>query len=123
MDGAYKSALRGSRLFMLLLELAHLPAVILLVLVVAAGVTVPVAVPFAVSIGHSSVGQSAAAFGVLVGTVVATLTTWFGFRKARTSQPTSRFLGFSSRIWSVAIPLAYFTGVAFGIYLCALFYF
>ena len=108
---------------MLLPELAHLPAVMLLVFVVASGVIFPVAVPFAVSLGHSSVGQLVAAFGVLVGTVVAMLTTWFAFRTARRSQPTARFLGFSSRIWSIAIPLAYFTGIAFGIYLCMLFYF
>jgi uncharacterized membrane protein YdcZ (DUF606 family) len=94
----------------------------LLVMIVVTGVALPVAVPFAANIGHSSAAQLAAAFGVLIGTVVATLTTWFGFRAARRALPNGRFLGFSSRIWSVAIPLAYFTGIAFGIYLCVLFY-
>ena len=107
---------------MVLPDIVYLPAVMLLAMVVVTGVALPVAVPFAASIGHSSVSQMAAAFAVLIGTVVATLTTWFGFRASRRALPTGRFLGFSSRIWSVAIPLAYFTGVAFGIYLCVLFY-
>ena len=107
---------------MLLPEIAHLPAVMLLVMVVVTGVALPVAVPFAASIAHSSVGQWATAFGVLLVTVVATLTTWFGYRASRRTAPTGRFLGFSSRIWSIAIPLAYLSGVAFGIYLCVLFY-
>jgi len=107
---------------MLLPEIVHLPAVMLLVMVVATGVALPVAVPFAAGIAQASVGQWAAAFGVLAGTVVATLTTWFGFRASRRALPGGRFLGFSGRIWSVAIPLAYFTGIAFGIYLCVLFY-
>ena len=107
---------------MLLPEIVHLPAVMILVMVVVAGVALPVAVPFAATFGHGSVGQLATAFGVLIGTVVTTLTTWFGFRASRRALPTGRFLGFSSRIWSVAIPLAYFTGIAFGIYLCVLFY-
>ena len=107
---------------MLLPEIVHLPAVMLLVMAVVSGIALPVAVPFAASLTHTSIGQWAASFGVLVGTLVATLTTWFGFRAARRSLPTARFLGFSGRLWSVAIPLAYFTGVGFGIYLCALFY-
>jgi len=108
---------------MLLPELLHLPAVMLLVLVVATGIIFPMAIPLAASIGHSSAGQLCAAFGVLVGAVVATLTTWFGFRTARRSLPTACFLGFSSRIWSIAIPLAYLAGIGFGVYLCVLFYF
>jgi hypothetical protein len=107
---------------MLLPEIVHLPAVMLLVLVVITGVALPVAVPFAASIAQSSVGQWAAAFGVLLGTGIATWTAWFGFRASRRALPTGRFLGFTSRIWSIAIPLAYFTGIAFGIYLCVLFY-
>jgi len=107
---------------MLLPEIVHLPAVLLLVIIVVTGVALPVAVPFAVSIAHSSVGQWATAFGVLFGTVVATLTTWFGFRASRRAQQSTRFLGFSSKIWSVAILLAYFTGIAIGVYLCVLFY-
>jgi len=107
---------------MLLPELAHLPAVILLVMVVATGVALPLAVPFAAGLGHSTIGQWAGAFGVVAGTVVATVVTWFGFRASRRSPHEAHFLGFSRRIWSIAIPLGYFTGVGFGVYLCVLFY-
>jgi len=103
-------------------DIVHLPAVMLLVMVVASGIALPVAVPFSLSIAHSSVVQWMAAFGVLIGTAVATFVTWFGFRASRRSLPTVRFLGVTSRIWSMAIPLGYFTGLAFGVYLFLLFY-
>lgn len=103
-------------------EIVHLPAVMLLVMAVASGIALPVAVPFAISLAPSSISQWAGTIGVLVGTIISTYTTWFGFRAARKSLPTAQFLGFSSRLWSVAIPLGYFTGFAFGVYLLFLFY-
>jgi len=81
---------------MFLPEIVHLPAVMLLVMVVVTGVALPVAIPFAASIDHSSVGQWATVFGVLFGTVVARFTTWFGFRASRRALPTGHFLGFST---------------------------
>jgi hypothetical protein len=107
----------------LLPEIVHLPAIMLLVMVVGSGIAMPAAVPFALSVAHSPDGSWLTAIGAIVLAVIANLTTWFGFRRARRALPTAHFLGFSSRIWSIAIPLAYLAGVGNGIYLCALFYF
>jgi hypothetical protein len=105
---------------MLLPEILHLPAVMLLVMVVGSGISLIAGIPFAIHTAHSSL---ATAFGVLVGLAVANLTTWYGFRAALKAKPNAHFLGFTSRIWSITIPLAYCSGIAFGVYLFILFYF
>jgi len=107
---------------MLLPELLHLPSAILMAVITASGVLLPVSVPFAASLTQSSGDKWIHALGVIMVTVTSALATWFAFRTARRSTPTGRFLGWSGRIWTVAIPLAYFTGMAFGTYLCFLFY-
>jgi hypothetical protein len=105
---------------MFLPEIIHLPAIILLVLVVVSGIALPTAVPFAVT--HSSPGQWGLAFGAVLGAVGTNLGAWFGYRAARRALRNTCFLGFTSRLWSVGIPLAYIAGLGFGIYLCFLFY-
>lgn len=105
---------------MLLPEILHLPAIMLLVMAMGSGISLIAGIPFAIQTAHSSL---ATAFGVLIGSAVANLTTWYGFRAAHKAKSNARFLGFTSRIWLIAIRLAYFSGIAFGVYLFILFYF
>jgi hypothetical protein len=105
---------------MLLPEIVHLPAIILLVMVVGAGTTLPTAIPYALGIGRS--GNWGLAVGVIVGAAVSNLVVWFSFRAALRAARTANFLGFSRSVWLAGIALSYLAGLGQGIYLLAQFY-
>ena len=107
---------------MLLPEIVHLPAVLLLALVVVSGTAVVTVIPFVAALLRVADGQWLSAVGAVIGTLLLNAAAWFGFRTALRGEASSRFLGFSSRLWLIGVSLAYLTGVGFGIYLCFLFY-
>jgi len=105
---------------MLLPEILHLPAVMLLMMTAGSGITIIMGIPFAVHVFHSSF---LLALATLILSAIANLTVWYGFRVARASRSDAKFLGFTRNIWLIGIPLSYFSGIAFGVYLLVLFYF
>ena len=106
---------------MLLPEIVHLPAIILLVMVVGVGIALPVAIPYALGIGHA--GNWGLAIGVIAGAAVSNLVVWFSFRAAFRASATASFLGFSRLVWLAGMVLSYLAGLGLGIYLLVLFYF
>ncbi|MEP6663735.1 MAG: hypothetical protein ABJC04_08735 [Verrucomicrobiota bacterium] len=103
-------------------ELVHLPAIILLALVVATGVSFPASILFAIKTFQST-SDRPTAIAALVAALGVNLVTLFCFRCARNASASAFFLGLGSKIWLIAISLGYLTGFGFGIYLWFLFYF
>jgi hypothetical protein len=107
---------------MLLPEIIHLPAVLLLAATLGSGIALSAVVPYAAHLLHDSPRSWPTALAAVLISLSATRLIWYAFRVARKAGPDARFLGFSSWIWKVSIPIAYVTGVGFRIYLSVMLY-